>query len=381
MSLNDAVYELSRSKIREFSALAKATPDCKALTLGEPDFDTPAVIEHAVQEAFDRGETHYIPNNGTGELLERIARFERENNGADYKEDEIIVTSGATEGLFTALFTILNPLDEVIIPVPAFSLYGEIVKMCRGVVVPLDTESDGFQIRGDKLQSLITERTKAVILNSPNNPTGCVLDKESLQSVHDCVKGKDIYVICDDVYRQLIYVDDYHSFTEYRDLRKQIILVQSFSKPYAMTGWRMGYIAMDAEVKERAELVHQFTVVSTPAPFQRACIKALDSDTEVFLNTYRKRRTYCMQRLEEIGLDYFKPQGAFYIYPSIKKFHMNSDTFARRMIKEEGLAVTPGSAFGNDNRIRLTYCYSDEDLTVGFDRLERFVRRIEREEG
>lgn len=225
--------------------------------------------------ALDRGETHYIENNGAAALREAIAAFERRENGMDYGADEVIVTAGATEAIFLSLFGILNPGDEVIVPTPAFVLYEEIIKLCRGVFVPLPTADDGFQIDGGRLRSVMTERTRAIILNSPNNPTGCFYTEESLRAVRDAVAGKPIFVLCDDVYRRLVYENGYHSFAEFRELREQLLVIQSFSKPYAMTGWRVGYLLSDRSVKERLELLHQYMVVSTPAPFQEACMRAL----------------------------------------------------------------------------------------------------------
>ena len=375
-ALNSAIYGARRSAIREYSRLAAETPGCVALTLGEPDFDTPQPVEAAVDEAFAHHETHYIPNNGSPALREAIADFERTQNGMDYTADEVIVTIGATEALFVALFGILNPGDEVIVPTPAFVLYEEIIGLCRGRFVPLDTRKDAFQIDPDRLRAAITPRTKAIVLNSPNNPTGCIYTPQSLAAVREAVAGRDIFVICDDVYRQLIYTEQYHSFAEFRDLRKQILVVQSFSKPYAMTGWRMGYLLADAAVKERLELLHQFMVVSAPTPFQRPCIEALRQSVEPMRSVYRKRRALVLARLEAMGLDMTEPLGAFYVFPSIEKFGLPSAEFCRRMIREAGLAATPGDCFGADGYIRLTYCYGDEALQTGLDRLEQFISTL-----
>ena len=375
-ALNSAIYGARRSAIREYSRLAAETPGCVALTLGEPDFDTPQPVEAAVDEAFTHHETHYIPNNGSPALREAIADFERTQNGMDYTADEVIVTIGATEALFVALFGILNPGDEVIVPTPAFVLYEEIIGLCRGRFVPLDTRKDAFQIDPDRLRAAITPHTKAIILNSPNNPTGCIYTPQSLAAVREAVAGRDIFVICDDVYRQLIYTEQYHSFAEFRDLRKQILVVQSFSKPYAMTGWRMGYLLADAAVKERLELLHQFMVVSAPTPFQRPCIEALRQSVEPMRSVYRKRRALVLARLEAMGLDMTEPLGAFYVFPSIEKFGLPSAEFCRRMIREAGLAATPGDCFGADGYIRLTYCYGDEALQTGLDRLEQFISTL-----
>lgn len=374
--LNSAVYNSKRSAIREFSALAKATPGCVALTLGEPDFDTPVSVSQAVGAALSNSETHYIANNGIAELREAISEYESKNNGLNYTPDEIIVTAGATEALWTAFFGIINPGDEVIIPTPAFMLYEEIVKLCRGVPVFLDTAEDGFQINAEKLNGLVNEKTKAIVINSPNNPTGCVYNKESLDAIHDAIAGKKIFAICDDVYRQLIYKEGYRTLAEYDDLRNQIIVVQSFSKPYAMTGWRMGYLMMPSDIKERLELIHQYTIVSTPAPFQRAAVEALKCDVTPMVETYRKRREYVLGRLVAMDLDINTPEGAFYVFPSIEKFGIPSTDFCRRMITEGGLACTPGSCFGTEGYIRLTYCYSDEELKEGLDRLEKFIATL-----
>ncbi len=377
--LNSVMYEARHSAIRQFSNLAKATPGCVMLTLGEPDFDTPEEVKAEVSKAFENHETHYIANNGSPELRRRIAEFENEKNGHHYTEENVIVTAGAEEGVFIALFGILNPGDEVIAPVPAFMVYEEITKMCRGKFVPLDTTDNGFQIDPERLESLITERTRAIVLNTPNNPTGCVLNRASLDAVYEAVKDRDIFVIADDVYQQLVYTDDCHSIAEYEGLGDKLILVQSFSKPYAMTGWRMGYMCMDADIRERFELIHQFMITSTPAPFQRAALKALDADTSGFLETYRKRRSFMLKRLAEIGLEVTEPEGAFYVFPSIRKFGLTSAEFCNRMIKEVKLAATPGFAFGADDFIRLTYCYSDGELEEGMKRLEEFVRKLEKE--
>ncbi len=375
--LNSAVFDLKRSAIREFAALAKATPGCVSLTLGEPDFDTPEPVTQQAKASLDAHETHYIENNGLRELRERIARFETEKNGFDCDQSQVIVTAGATEALLVALMGIMEPGDEIIIPTPAFVLYEEIVKLCRGVPVRMDISGSGFRITADMLESVVTARTKGIVLNSPNNPTGTILDMESLRAVRDAALSHDIFVICDDVYRQLLYTDGYHSFTEFTDVRDRMILVQSFSKPYAMTGWRMGYLIAAAEIKERLELIHQFSVVSTPAPFQKAAIAALDFDPVELRRTYARRRDYMLGRLRGMGLDVPEPQGAFYMFPYIGGFGLDSATFCRRMIAEAGLAATPGFCFGSDDHIRLTYCYGDGQLREGLDRLQSFIRTLE----
>ena len=374
--LNSALYSVKRSAIRVYSQMAKNTPGCISLTLGEPDFDTPGNIREAAKASLDAGDTHYIANNGNYHLLEAVSDFEKKKNKMDYAPEEIIVTVGATEGIFTALFGILNPGDEVVVPEPAFGLYESVVTLCRGRYVPLDTSQNDFQISEEMLEKAISDKTKAIILNSPNNPTGCVLNKESLEAVYHAVKDKNIFVLCDDVYRQLIYTETYESFASYRDLREKIIVIQSFSKPYAMTGWRMGYMLCDKSVKQHLEKVHQYTVVSTASFSQKACIEALSTDVSGMLEVYRKRRDYVLERLSDMKLSVVTPKGGFYAFPSIEKFSIPSGEFCTRMIHEAGLAATPGFCFGSDKHIRLTYCYSDEELKNGLDRLERFVSSL-----
>ena len=375
--MNSSVFDLKRSAIREFAKIAKETPGCISLTLGEPDFDTPECIREQAKLSLENGETHYIENNGLKELRAAIAEYETLKHRFECTESQVIVTAGATEALFVSLLGILNPGDEVIIPTPAFVLYEEIVKLCRAIPVKLDTCATAFQIRKNGLESLVSENTKAIVLNTPNNPTGTVLDTESLEAVRQVCLEHDLFVICDDVYRELIYTDDYHSFTEFKDVRDRTLLVQSFSKPWAMTGWRMGYLIAPADIKVRLELVHQFMVVSTPAPFQKAAIAALEYDPVELRDTYRKRRSYMLGRLRSMGLEVPEPKGAFYMFPSIERFGLDSATFCKRMISEVGLAATPGLCFGSDSHIRLTYCYSDSELAEGLDRLEGFIRKLE----
>ena len=375
--LNTALFTAKRSAIREFSNLAAQIPDCVRLTLGEPDFDTPFPIRSAVPAALDAGKTHYIANNGVPALRGAIAAYERETHGLDYAPEDVIVTAGATEALFVALFGILNPGDEVIIPKPGFVLYEQIVNLSRGVAVTLETTAHDFQIRREALEACVTDRTKAIILNSPNNPTGAVYDRESLEAVYGLVRDREIFVVCDDVYRSLCYTGDYHSFAEYGDLREKLLVVQSFSKSWAMTGWRMGWLLADASVRERLELIHQFMVTSTPAPFQDAAIAALRVDPAPMAEEYRQRRELVLARLRGMGLELTAPDGAFYVFPSIARYGMCSMEFCTRLLTEAHVAVTPGSAFGADDRIRLSYCCGRETLALGLDRLARFLGTLE----
>ena len=374
--LNSALYAIQPSPIRAFSQLAAQIPDCVRLTLGEPDFSTDPAVCAAVGEALAAGETHYIANNGTAELRRAISAYEREKHGFVCDPADVIVTDGANEALFVALFGILNPGDEVIVPTPAFVLYERIITLCRATFVPMDTTADGYQIREEKLRAHVTPCTKAIILNSPNNPTGCVLDSESLETVRRLASEREIFVVCDDVYRELCYTPDYRSFSAFSELRDRILLVQSFSKTYAMTGWRMGYLICDSAVRERLSLLHQFLVTSTPAPFQRACIAALKTDPAPMVAAYAARREIVLKALAEMGLPTAEPRGAFYAFPSIARFGMDSATFCTRLLQEQHVAVTPGAAFGADDHIRISYCCDSETLLRGMERLGDFINKL-----
>lgn len=376
LSMNDAVMNVQLSGIRRFTYLVRATPGACALTIGEPDQNTPDPIKEAAKAALDADDTHYPPGNGYPYLLEAISKFEAEQHGLHYAPDEIMVTVGATEAISTAFHTLLNPGDEVIIPTPAFGLYEALVRLCRAVPVFLPTEGSGFQIDAGALASVLTPRTKAIVLTSPNNPTGCVYNRETLGAVHALLKDRPVFVICDDVYRTLTYTEDYHSFAEYTDMRDRIVVVQSFSKPYAMTGWRVGYVMADAAVKGRMEVVHQYAVTSVPAFIQPACLKALETDTTPMVETFRRRRDYVFKRLMDMGLPVQEPQGAFYVFVDLRKFGMDSVTFCERMLKESLVGIIPGVYFGTEGYARLSYCYSDADLKEGLDRMERFIKEL-----
>ena len=376
LRLNDAVMNVELSGIRRFTFLVRDTPGACALTIGEPDLNTPDPIKEAAKAALDANATHYPPGNGFPYLLEAISKFEAERHGLHYGPDEILVTVGATEALSATFNTLLNPGDEVIIPTPAFGLYESITRLCRGVPVFLPTEDNGFQIDPAALAAALTPRTKAIILTSPNNPTGCMYSKETLDAIHEVLKDRPVFVICDDVYRTLTYVDGYHSFAEYQDMRDRIVVVQSFSKPYAMTGWRVGYLLADKAVKSRLEVFHQYAVTSVPAFIQPACVKALESDTAPMVEIFRKRRDYIYRRLTDMGFAIQEPQGAFYVFVDVRKYGMDSITFCERMLRESLVGAIPGIYFGTEGYIRLSYCYSDADLKEGLDRIERFIKSL-----
>ena len=376
--LNEALSNLRPSGIRRFSALAQATPGCISLTLGEPGEDTPADVCAKVGEGLAAGETHYPPNNGMPALREAISEH-MGRRGVAFEPDEVVVTSGATEALFAALQAMLNPEDEVIVPMPAFLLYESIVTLCRARVVPLDTSGAGYQIEADALAAAVTPRTKAIVITSPNNPTGCVLSAESLDAVAELAAERDFYVICDDVYDQLVYVDGYQGFAQrHPELRDRTVVVNSFSKPYAMTGWRLGWLAADAPLVAEIAKVHQYAVSSAVAFTQRAAAFALSTDVSVFRERYRTRCDLVVRALSATGLPTPEPAGAFYAFPSIEEFGLSSEEFCVRAIEEAGVALVPGSLFGGGGHVRLSYACSDEDLEEALARLGRFVGELRR---
>lgn len=372
--INRNLDPLERSGIRVFTNLAKATPDCRMLTIGEPDLPTPEPVKQAAYRSLSRDETHYAPNQGTASLRAAIAAFETAR-GRNTTPEEVLVTVGATQALYTALTGILNPGDQVIIPTPAFLLYATIVTAAGAEPVFLDVSGTDFQITEEALSACLTERTRAIVLNSPCNPTGVILHKKSLDAVARAVLGKNIYLICDNVYNQLVYAPC-GDLTRREELRPQTILCQSFSKPYAMTGWRVGYLVCPEELLSRLLLLSAAEIAAVPTFIQAAAETALTVDTEPMRQIYEKRRNYVCRRLDAMGLAYPKPEGAFYVFADISRFGIPSWTFCKRMIREAGLAAVPGTCFGTEGYIRLSYCYGDRELEESLDRLEGFLKRL-----
>lgn len=372
--LNSNLSPLKRSGIRVYTNLARETPGCAMLTIGEPDLDTPQPIKDAAWEALNRGCTHYAPNQGTPALRQAVAEYET-LRGNPVKPEQVLITVGSSQALFTALLGILNPGEEVIVPVPAFSLYESIVTAAGGKVVPLDVSETGFQITREALDSLVTEKTKAVILNSPNNPTGTVLNEQSLAAVKAAVLGKPIFLVIDHVYSLLSY-GPCPDLSLDGDLKEQAILCQSFSKPYAMTGWRLGYLVCPEYVMERLLLLSALTIAAVPTFVQEAGVRAMEQDTSPMREIYRRRRDYVTARLRRMNLEFPEPEGAFYVFVNIQKFGMTSDEFCTRLIREGKLALVPGSCFGVEGWVRLSYCYSQRELETGLDRLEEFLKNL-----
>ena len=373
--LNQNLYGLKRSAIRVYSNLARETPDCAMLTIGEPDFDTPEAIKAAACAAMNAGQTHYAPNQGTLALRKAVAEFETARGNVT-TPNNVLITIGACHALFTALFGILNPGEEVIVPTPGFGLYETIATIAGAKMVPLDVTKTNFQITKEALEAVITEKTKAIVINSPNNPTGVVFNEESLRNVKEAVLGKPIFVISDNVYNQLCYVNFCPDLSLDAELKDQLILCQSFSKPYAMTGWRVGYLTCPAYVMDRLLLLSAAEITAVPTFLQEAAVEALKTDVSDMKAVYRRRRDYVCSRLKDMDLAFPEPEGAFYVFVDIRKFGMDSGTFCTRMIQEGKVAAVPGACFGAEGYLRLSYCYSDEELKKGLDRMEQFIRTL-----
>lgn len=372
--LNQNLSALKRSAIRVYTNMAKEVPGCVMLTIGEPDFDTPESIKAAACAALAAGQTHYAPNQGTAALRTAVADYES-RRGHPVTPEQVLITVGATHALFTALLGILNPGEEVIVPTPGFGLYETIATVAGAKTVRLDVTKTDFQITKEALDVAITPKTKAIILNSPCNPTGVVLNAESMANVKAAVLGKPIFVISDNVYSQLsdgscpdLSLDP--------ALKDQLILCQSFSKPYAMTGWRVGYLTCPDYVMDRLLLLSAGEIAAVPTFAQEACVEALKTDPSPMRLVYEKRCRFVTARLREMGLTFPEPEGAFYVFVDIRKFGMDSAEFCTRMIKEAAVAAVPGSCFGSEGYIRLSYCCSDTDLKKGMDRMEGFIQAL-----
>ena len=373
--LNQNLLPLERSSIRRFTNLARQTPGCLMLTIGEPDLDTPMAIRQQCLEALMDNQTHYAPNQGMPQLTNAVAEFES-RRGHPTRPEQVLVTVGACGALFTAMLGILNPGEEVIVPTPGFLLYGSIAQIAGAKMVPLDISKTGFQITREALLPLITPKTKAIILNSPCNPTGTIFSRESLEVVKEAILGKPVFLICDNVYNALSY-SECPDLSLDPDLQDQLILCQSFSKPYAMTGWRVGYLTCPDYVMDRLLLLSASMITAVPTFVQLAAVEALKTNISPMRELYRKRRDYVCSRLTAMGLQYPEPEGAFYVFPDISRYGMTSEEFCIRMIREAGLAAVPGSCFGGEGHIRLSYCYSDEELSQALDRLEAFLKVLQ----
>ena len=345
LPMNTSLAMLKPSGIRRINALAAQHPGCIALALGEPDFPTPDVISAEVTAALDRGDTHYPPNNGRPALREALSAY-MGDAGLTFSADEVILTDGATEALSATFMAMLNPGDEVIIPTPAFGLYESIVVANHAKAVFLDTEPAQFQIDEDALRACVTPATKAIVICTPNNPTGCILNAASLDAVARVAEQAGIYVVCDDVYSRLVYVDGYERFAQrHPELREQTVVIESFSKPWAMTGWRLGWLAAAAPVIAEIAKAHQYLVSSAVSFEMDAATRALTVDPTPMLKVYRARRKRVLAALNAMGLDAVEPAGAFYTFPSIKQVRPNQRSLLHQSHQRSKRSPSPGRLF------------------------------------
>lgn len=375
--MKERIEKIGISGIRSFTALCSGIPDMLYLTIGEPDFDTPDAIKDAAKDALDKNLTHYPPALGIHSLRERIAEYEASLFDEAITLDNIIITNGATEGLVLAMWTLLNANDEIVQPTPGYTLYGSQVSLIGAKTVAFDISKNNFQIDEKALRAVVNDKTKAILLTSPNNPTGQVLNKESLEAVYRVMKDyPNLTAILDDVYNVFVYDTELHSLREYPEIRDRLIVVQAFSKSHAMTGWRVGYVVASKSLIDEMHKLHQNLMAGVNSIAQHAALKAFDIDNAYMAKDYKKRRDYVYKRLINMGMDVQKPEGAFYIFPNIEKYNMSSYDFCLACAKQAKVALIPGVYFGNDNYVRLSYCYSMDVLEKSLDRLESFIKSL-----
>ena len=383
--LSDRVAALEPSGIRKFFDIVSEMPDAISLGVGEPDFDTPWRVREAGITSLEKGKTFYTSNAGLKELRYEISRYlERKYQMVYHPDHEILVTVGGSEGIDAAMRSILNPGDEVIVAQPCFVSYLLCIIMADGkpVIVNL-REEDKFKLKREQLEEKLTDKTKAVFISYPNNPTGAVMTREDLEPIAEFVQEHDLIVISDEIYSELTYGRDHVSIGSLPGMKDRTLIINGFSKAFAMTGWRLGYVAGPRVIMEQMTKVHQFCIMAAPTTSQYAAIEAMrscDDEVEEMRNAYNQRRRYLVHAFKEMGLECFEPEGAFYIFPSIKKFGMSSEEFATKLLNEEKIAIVPGSAFGEcgEGYLRVSYAYSIEELKEALGRLERFIKRLEK---
>lgn len=382
--LADKVVEIKPSGIRKFFDIVSEMEDVVSLGVGEPDFDTPWHIRDEGIYSLEKGRTFYTSNAGLKELRMEICNYIDRKLGVHYHyNDEVLITVGGSEAIYLALRAMLNPGEEVLIPQPCFVSYEPCTVLAGGapVIIELKEENE-FRLTAEEVLNAVTEKTKVLVLPFPNNPTGAIMERKDLEAIAKVVEEKDIFVLSDEIYSELFYHDDqYVSIVNMPGMKERTILINGFSKAYAMTGWRLGYACGPKDIVKQMTKVHQFAIMCAPTTSQYAAIEALkngDEDVEEMRKEYNRRRRYLLYAFKEMGLPCFEPYGAFYVFPCIKQFGLTSDEFATRLLEEERVAVVPGTAFGDcgEGYLRISYAYSLENLKVAIGRLEHFVKRL-----
>lgn len=380
--INQRVTKLEIPGTRQFSNRVSAYRDGVNFTIGEPDIPTPYTVKKAAINAIENNQTGYSHNAGLFELRESVSNFFKDIYDVKYDpEDEIVVTTGASEGLRSVFETILSEGDEVIIPAPCYSAYEPLVDLLGASVTYMDTSDTDFVPDPEKLRSIITDKTKAVLLNFPSNPTGKVLSEEEMAPLVKELASHEIFIISDEIYSEITYDAKHISFSQYPELRDRLFLIHGLSKSHSMTGWRLGYVLGPAEFMTHVLKVHLYDTICAALPSQYAAIEALDNSRHSAAEmsaTYKERRDLIVERLTQMGLETKTPQGAFYVFPSIEKFNMTSFEFADRLLEEEHVAVVPGSGFTEfgEGFIRISYATSIENINEGLKRIERFVNGL-----
>lgn len=381
-TLSRRVRAVKPSGIRKFFDIAATMRDVISLGVGEPDFVTPEHIRRAGIAAIEHGETHYTSNYGTLELREAIANLIERRYDVRYDpRTEIMVTVGVSEGIDAALRALLDPGDEVIIPDPGYVAYEADVVFAGGTVSPALTHVENrFAVRAAEIEAAITPQTKVILLGNPNNPTGAVIEREELEQIGALAQKHDLIVLTDEVYSRLVYGTEYTSMAQIPGMRDRTILVDGFSKAYAMTGWRVGYVCAPAHILEAMLKIHQYTIMCASTMSQAAALEAVlhgEDDVRAMVASYDERRQIAVSGFNGVGLQCYEPQGAFYVFPSIQRTGLSSDEFAERLLFEEKVAVVPGNAFGSagEGYVRCTYCTAKEPLEEAITRIGRFIQK------
>lgn len=385
--LNQIVPNIQWSGIRKFFDIVNEMDDAISLGVGEPDFDTPWHIRDEGIFSLEKGRTFYTSNAGLKELKIEISKYlyRRFHLRYDYKS-EVIVTVGGSEGIDLAMRAMLDPGDEVLIPQPSYVSYVPCAVLAGAVPVVIDLqEKNQFRLTAEELEAAITPKTKLLVLPFPNNPTGAVMEKSDLEAIAKVVEEHDLFILSDEIYAELCYLDNHTSIASLPGMKDRTIVINGFSKSHAMTGWRLGYACGPRRIIEQMLKIHQYAIMCAPTNSQYAAVEALrhgDEDVAMMREQYNQRRRFLIHEFERMNLQCFEPFGAFYIFPSIKEFGMSSEEFATRFLREEKVAVVPGTAFGDSGEgfLRISYAYSLENLKIALGRLEKFINRLRQEQ-
>lgn len=382
--LSSTIVTIPPSGIRKFFDIVNEMDGAISLGVGEPDFDTPWHVRDAGIRSLEMGKTFYTSNAGLKELKIEICNYMKRRMKVEYDySTEVMVTIGGSEAIDIALRAMLDPGDEVLIPQPSYVSYVPCTILAGGVPVVIELEEkDQFRLTREKLLEKITPKTKILILPFPNNPTGAIMEKEDLEAVAQVVKEKDLFVISDEIYAELTYKKKHVTIASLPGMRERTVLINGFSKAYAMTGWRIGYACAPEQILKQMLKIHQYAIMCAPTTSQYAAVEAIkngDSDIEEMKRSYNERRKYLLGEFRSLGMDCFEPYGAFYMFPCIKRFGMTSEEFATRLLREEKIAIVPGTAFGDcgEGYLRVSYAYSMEDLKRAIRRIRRFVVRLD----